>query len=106
MSRSSIANIEGGRQPIYVHALVQIAKQLETSVASLIPSQKHDREIDSFTTRAIKRLPETERRFLNLVLQKSTPSHKERDGSQIRASKKASRRSSKTGSRQEGTRTR
>lgn len=104
MSRSSIANIESGRQPIYVRALVQIARQLETSVESLIPSQKRGGEIDSRTTHKMNQLPETQRHFVNLILQMSTAGHKEIDGSQIRSSKKASRRSSKTGSRQKGTR--
>jgi transcriptional regulator with XRE-family HTH domain len=103
LSRSSVANIETGRQPIYIHALVQIAKQLQTPISKLIPPTGNEMgaEIDE-----VSRLPENQRRFVNLVLQKSTPDEKERDASKIRTGKKASGRSAPTRTRQKGSHTR
>jgi transcriptional regulator with XRE-family HTH domain len=104
MSRSSIANIERGRQPVYIHALVGIAKELQTPVLNLIPSPNKD--LDTRTREAVKRLPGDQRRFVNLILQKSTPSEKETDGPEIFPSKKAGRRATKTSTHQKGADTR
>jgi transcriptional regulator with XRE-family HTH domain len=98
MSRSSIANIETGRQPIYIHSLVRIAKELRTSVLELTPPT--GKELDAVESEDVKRLPEEERRFVNLILRKSTSDEKERDGSEIFSGKKASGRSAKTSTRQ------
>jgi transcriptional regulator with XRE-family HTH domain len=100
LSRSSIANIEAGRQPIYVDALVRVARQLETPVSKLIPSA--DKEVDAIDNEYLGRLPDDERRFVNLILRRSTPARKEKDGSEILPGKKASGRTSKTSSRQKG----
>ena len=104
LSRSSVANIETGRQPIYIHALVRIAKELRTPISNLIPPT--DKELDAAESEHVKRLPEDERRFVNLILRKSTPDEKEKDGSEILSGKKASGRSPKMGTRQKGTYTR
>lgn len=40
LTRSSIANIEGGRQQFLVHALVLIARTLDVTVDSLLPSEQ------------------------------------------------------------------
>lgn len=39
MSRSSIANIEKGRQPVQLHLVVRMAEILGVEVGSLIPQQ-------------------------------------------------------------------
>lgn len=41
LSRTSITNIEGGRQPVEVRVLVQIATTLGTSITQLIPRPDH-----------------------------------------------------------------
>ena len=104
LSRSSVANIETGRQPIYVHALVRIATQLETPISNLIPSA--DKELDAIDTEELRRLPDVQRRFVNLILNRSTPAQKETDGPEILPGKKASRRATKASSRQKGPHTR
>jgi transcriptional regulator with XRE-family HTH domain len=104
LSRSSVANIETGRQPIYIHALVRIARQLETPVSKLIPPS--GKELDSFETEELKRLPEDGRRFLNLILRKSTPDEKEHDAPAIFPGEETSGRSAKTRTRPKGSHTR
>ncbi len=37
LSRTSITNIEMGKQPVYAHVLLKIARNLRTSVAELLP---------------------------------------------------------------------
>ncbi len=98
LSRSSVANIETGRQPVYIHALVRIAKQLRTPISDLIPPT--DNELDAAESEDVKRLPEAERRFVNLILNRSRPDKKEKNGSEILPGKKASGRSAKTRTRQ------
>ncbi|MBZ5701834.1 MAG: helix-turn-helix domain-containing protein [Acidobacteriia bacterium] len=100
LSRSSVANIETGRQPVYIHALLRIAKQLRTPISDLIPPT--DKELDAAESEDVKRLPEAERRFVNLILGRSSSDKKERDGSEILPGKKASGRSAKTRAGQTG----
>lgn len=97
LSRSSIANIETGRQPIYLHALVLIAEQLGIPISDLIPPTSRD--FDTVESENVKRLPETERRFVRLVLGSANRDKKESDGSEILPSKKASGRTAKTSAR-------
>lgn len=40
LSRSSVANIEGGRQQFPLHMLVLLASAVETSPANLLPSKE------------------------------------------------------------------
>jgi transcriptional regulator with XRE-family HTH domain len=101
LSRSSIANIERGRQPIYIHALVRIAKRLQIPISNLIPPTT--KELDENETEAVMRLPDDQRRFLNLVFQKSAPRLKEKDASEIFLGKKTSGRTTQTSARQKGT---
>jgi transcriptional regulator with XRE-family HTH domain len=103
LSRSSIANIERGRQPIYIHALVRIAKRLQIPISNLIPPAT--KELDANEKEAVKDLPDDQRRFLNLIFEKSAPRLKERDGSEIFLGKKTSGRTAQTSARQKGART-
>jgi transcriptional regulator with XRE-family HTH domain len=102
LSRSSLANIEAGRQPIYVYALARIAAQLRTPLARLIPDIGHELEIAVAET--MSHLPTDERRFLNLVLHNATSAKKEKDGSEILAREKASGRVTKTRAHHKGAR--
>lgn len=42
LTRTSISNIEKGRQKMLVHTLVQIAESLHTPVSTLLPNNKPD----------------------------------------------------------------
>jgi transcriptional regulator with XRE-family HTH domain len=88
LSRSSIANIETGRQPVYIDALARIAKELRTRIADLIPPT--DGELAAAESEDVKRLPEVQRRFVNLILGSSGPEKKEGHGPKIHTSKKTS----------------
>jgi transcriptional regulator with XRE-family HTH domain len=39
MTRASIANIESGKQRVYAHTLIEIARALDTSLHELLPEQ-------------------------------------------------------------------
>lgn len=43
MSRTSIVNIEQGRHHIQVHTLLEIAKQLDVSIAELLPENSAEK---------------------------------------------------------------
>lgn len=45
LTRSSIANIEAGRQKILAHTLLRIAESLNEPIASLLPNTSQMREI-------------------------------------------------------------
>jgi transcriptional regulator with XRE-family HTH domain len=97
LARSSVANIESGRQPIYVDALVRIASELQTSISELLPATS--KELDASDSEDIKKLHAMERHFTNLILSKSTLEEKEKDGPKIFSSKKTSGRTTKTNAR-------
>ena len=90
LSRSSVANIETGRQPIYVDALLRIAKLLNTPVSSLIPHS--DCDLDAAESEKLKNLPDDQRVFVIRVMRKSNPQKKESNGSKVFSGKKASGR--------------
>lgn len=90
MSRSSVANIETGRQPVYVHALMRIATILRVGVPDLIPEGAGNVEGEA------KRLDlvASEQRWVAGILRKSSHITKEKNGTEIRPSEKAGRRTS------------
>lgn len=102
MSRSSVANIETGRQPIYAHSLVRIATQLGMAVTKLIPAV--DKEFDAAEEDEQSRISEEGRQFWNLVLRKSTLVQKDTDDSEIRSGQKTRGRVAKRGARPKGAR--
>jgi transcriptional regulator with XRE-family HTH domain len=55
MTRASIANIESGKQRVYAHTLIEIARALDTSLHELLPEQSGE------TKRRAQRAPATER---------------------------------------------
>lgn len=57
LSRTSITNIECGRQGLLVHQLVDIADALDVPVAKLIPSKNQDANADVADTREAAEMP-------------------------------------------------
>src|SRR3989344_910625 len=49
LARTSVTNIEKGRQPVYVHVLVKIAKITNSSISDLIPITEHTVQKQSIT---------------------------------------------------------
>lgn len=75
LSRTSVTNIEKGRQPVDVHVLVGIANTLGVGILKLIPEEtlykKPDHVVD------IEKYGESERRFIESILGAKSPSKKE-----------------------------
>lgn len=46
LSRTSVANVERGRQPLQVHTLAQLAQILRSDLGSLVPPVAQDGEPD------------------------------------------------------------
>jgi transcriptional regulator with XRE-family HTH domain len=87
LSRSSIANIESGRQPVYVHALVSIAGQLGVSLNDLVPSKQvpDDQRIEC----ELKKLGAQQRNWVVRILKSPTDQEGEENGTEVRVVQKA-----------------
>lgn len=71
LSRTSVTNIEKGRQKILVHTLAELAKALETSFSELVPSPVQ--EANNGIEARLSHLPETaEKDFVISVMQPQT----------------------------------
>lgn len=70
LSRTSITNIEQGRQQFMVHTLLEIATALDVNHASLLPEIKHTKFADTLDEK-LKELPPNERRWIKSALKKS-----------------------------------
>jgi transcriptional regulator with XRE-family HTH domain len=66
LSRTSITNIEKGRQPVQVHLLVKIADALGATSASLLPAQPKDAR--RVSGEALRKLPAESKRWVEKVL--------------------------------------
>lgn len=77
LSRTSITNIEKGRQPVQVHLLVKIADALGATSASLLPAQPKDAR--RVSGEALRKLPAESKRWVEKVL--STTAEPTRDES-------------------------
>jgi transcriptional regulator with XRE-family HTH domain len=62
LTRTSVTNIERGRQKLLLHTLADIAAKLDTSLASLLP-EGDTPSTESFD-KVVKSLPEPERKFV------------------------------------------
>lgn len=62
LTRTSITNIEKGRQKIMLHTLVEIARILNVEPSSLLPSQESSLE------KQLNSLPEDAQSFIKSVL--------------------------------------
>jgi len=70
LSRTSVVNIERGRQKVLAHTLVRLARALKEDIADLAREPKEDLKMDEL----VRGLPEQEKRF---VLSAMTPGKKE-----------------------------
>ncbi len=96
LSRSSVANIETGRQPIYVDALIRVAEQLRIPILKLIPPGSE--EMRQANNKELNRLADDKRHWVIRVLH--TPGQKkEKNGGEILFGKKTSGRIVKTSAR-------
>ena len=68
LSRTSITNIEKGRQPVQLHTAIQIADSLSTTISELIPSKGLLRPSDSLEK--LKDLDPNERKWVEVIIQK------------------------------------
>jgi transcriptional regulator with XRE-family HTH domain len=89
VSRSSIANIETGRQPIYVEALVRVAEVLKTPILKLIPFHTGD-STDTMNA-GLDHLADDQRHWVTRVLMTSA-NKKEKDETKVFTGKKKGRR--------------
>lgn len=67
LTRTSVTNIERGRQPVMAHVLVQIASALNTTVQDLIPSPETVAPTRKVTSQ-LKKLERPEREWVARIL--------------------------------------
>lgn len=91
LNRTSVTNIESGRQKILVHTLIEIADRLEASVGELIPILRQSKKSLNLKVLAPEGSSKEELTFLNLVLNQTkgvTKNH----ASSTKADRKAGQR--------------
>ena len=88
LSRSSISNIEKGRQKLLLHTLVDIADALNVEAAALLPSRATEPQIEDIGQMA--QLPENERAFIQSAIGITQP-EKVQHGSETKKDKGARR---------------
>ena len=86
LSRSSIANIESGRQPIYIHSLVSIAGQLGVSLSELLSTERPAE--DHLIQNELKKLNTQKQEWVIGILKSSVQTMKEDHGTEVRTVKK------------------
>lgn len=69
LTRTSITNIERGRQRLPLHTLVEIANKLSVDVASLLPAPSQD---EGVLDRVLKEHPEPEREWIKSAVHFAT----------------------------------
>lgn len=67
LSRTSVTNLEKGRQRIPLHILVHIANLLDVAVDSLIPEQSLAESVDSL----IGSLPSSNKKWIKAVMREN-----------------------------------
>jgi transcriptional regulator with XRE-family HTH domain len=65
LTRTSIVNIEQGRQRMLIHTLYEIADALQVEVSSLLPEK--DSSLEVHLQRAIKRVVGSEKKWINSI---------------------------------------
>lgn len=70
LSRTSITNIECGRQPVPVHLLVQLAKALGLTPVDLLP--KEDLQA-TLVPESVKKLPAAQQEWVTRVIAPTAP---------------------------------
>lgn len=82
LTRSSISNIEKGRQKLLLHTLVDIANALKVEAATLLPPRPSETTLDE--PGQLARLPENERAFIEAAIG-ATRINKRLNGRQTKA---------------------
>jgi transcriptional regulator with XRE-family HTH domain len=75
LSRTSITNIERGRQPVPVHLLVQLAHALGLTAADLLPKEDLPTVPES-----VKKLPAAQQEWVTRVIAPTAPRKDPGDG--------------------------
>ena len=55
LTRTSVTNIEGGRQKLLLHTLVEIAKQLHVPTVDLLPNETNELKLPSGVPASVER---------------------------------------------------
>jgi transcriptional regulator with XRE-family HTH domain len=71
LSRTSLTNIEKGRQRLLLHTFIEIASALESSVADLLPDPSP--VLDEISKRLPPNLPPVQRDFITRTMNPSAP---------------------------------
>lgn len=74
LTRTSIVNVESGRQRVPLHRLYDIAKVLQVAPQELLPASTHPsraprRKLNPATTRKLSSLPGEERNWIKQLLE-------------------------------------
>jgi transcriptional regulator with XRE-family HTH domain len=65
LTRTSITNIEGGRQPVLAHHLVRLARALDVTVQDLLPPTE---TVKPELNDRVRNLPEGQQRWIGRVI--------------------------------------
>ncbi len=72
LTRSSIANIEAGRQRAMIHTIMQLANQLDLEPAQLFPEVEHDNRMQNRLTERLEGQPESTYDFVRSVVHRAS----------------------------------
>jgi len=103
ISRSSLANIEAGRQPVYLHVLVRIAEQLGKPAVDLMPSATPSDNPQ--TEPQFGRLSSPKQHWIIRVMQSGLGDRKGANGTEVLSSEAAGEGTPKQGARKRSPRT-
>ena len=109
LSRTSITNIEKGRQPVQVHILVQLAEALGTSVSAFLPPVQNSAAIQvashlqQVELQKLRRLDTEKRVWVEDMIRPANADTEDTDGSEVFASAKESNRTPQIRSRKKST---
>ena len=90
LSRTSVANIENGRQPVYIHTVVALSKALGASIEKLLPPST-SLTLDLEDTQDLEKLDPETQNWVRRVLQ-ARGNERTDDSTALRARAKKSRR--------------
>ncbi len=83
LTRTSITNIEGGRQKVLLHQVIALAEALEVSAEALLPRHTYAGPVSRLKRRLPKHLSEPERNWIHGIVgspsKEGDESHAERE---------------------------